>query len=865
MFRVETFAHAGTYYERMAWREEELHLVPTEPMASVLRKGMPKEHVWVYSDLVRRLFSEWHHPLIEVYLTGRLRDWIGRLAPHSFGEQLLAKMPELLSSFRLLADLFPVSLREDLAPSEEFRLVARIFSELCKDELVMRYVKQRRAWNKDTLRARLRLPKLDTFVVHLFDYLDASRMLFFYRLRKMGFQVVFRIPYERHWTKLYRGWKSIYEALSMQEDASWLVLDGRTTARGKKLALYLEGREGGDDDPLTVTAVHFRHPVHFKSYVRRHRSACFVAVEEEPVKRFADSGDFVLSAPWSRLIAGLFKCRRQDETVALDYDTYVTLLLSGWFDTSTLTAQDALGLLCDLRGYMDGVRTLRDIVERLQALSDLQEFSQVFDQQAREQTQRHLAKQYLSNPFRAFSFVHGSRYQMTVKQLLDLTRGMERKLQFLLVPPKQKVSAKVYLDRLKKLFEQVKNHWPPDVVRAVETVLSASVPDGWAFEMPELLHMLEVLWRRQGDESANFFTLASVNGLALLKTDLHLTDLSMQVFPQTPNHGPAFLDYTWLKQSIQQSEAVKNKRPYLHALLVDYYSRKMIKEQTVYQLYYLLANGRGRLTVSWIEGLRDDDTPSIYFHILQRLYGHGDSAVELQDGAGFPPAEEPENLPDPDEGSQALLEVAAARQNGTVESHTEAETVTAESADVNRVLSEKLAAIPELYWLDMDFCARKFFLNAFIQHQPVYEHDFHQQLVFGIIGKYFTQLPHVKDDFVELVYPLFPQWTTSLKTNLIDTEFGRPVREYKKFENIYHPKAMQALQVLRSRYLVTRRWKMKHRYQKGTFRLRPDMVREVMQAFRGHDVRAEKGDHCSMCPHLHVCVEGEFAADAYDD
>lgn len=846
MYRVETFAHARTYYAKMRPLEDELHLVPTATLAVQLKKVVNEHQVWTYSELVRLLFPEWHHPLTEVYLSSRLRHWIEQMAPDPMVDKLQAHIPELLNSFQYLVSMSPLSLREDLAPTDESRVVARIFTALSRDDVVLRYLHQQRMWSKNSLRSRLRLPKLETFVVHQFDYLDVSRMMFFYRLRQMGFQVVFRIPYEQRWSTLYRGWKAIYETLSMRPDTSWRVLDNSASSQGQKLACYLDGVTGGHLDPLSIQFVHFHHPIHFKSFVKRHENTCFVTVEEEDVRRCVDFRNTFLSAPWLRLITALSKCRRQEETIFLDYDTFVALVLSGWFDTPGLRIYDALSLLCDLRGYMDGVRTFDDIIERLQTLADLQAFSHVFDQQAKDQTQRHLAKQYLANPFRAFSYVHSSRYKMTVKQLLEWTRGMERKLKGLLYPPKERVSVHAYVNQLRKLFEQVKSNWPPEVVQAVDAVLAQSVPNDWFFEMPDLLRLLEVLWNRGDEETVDIYPLSMVNGLALREQELHLTDMSMNVFPQRTQRVPAYFDYTWLKQCILQSDVVKNKPLYLHALLVDYRSRERVKEQSVYNLYYLLANCNGRLTVSWIEFLRKADTPSMYYHILLQLYGHG----------------EPVKYP---QGSEEAI------QTDSLDMITDVVQAAAAALDVGPQdifdwnVFEKLREIPELYWLDMDFCARKFFLNAFVQHQPVYEHDFHQRLAFGIIGKYFTQLPHVKEEYMEEVFPLFPQWTPTLKTNLIDTEFSRPVRDYKKFENMYYPKAMQALQVLRSRYLVTRRWKVKHRYQKGTFQLKSEMVREWFKYFRVHDVQAEKGSHCRMCPHLYVCVEGEFAADVHDD
>jgi hypothetical protein len=163
-------------------------------------------------------------------------------------------------------------------------------------------------------------------------------------------------------------------------------------------------------------------------------------------------------------------------------------------------------------------------------------------------------------------------------------------------------------------------------------------------------------------------------------------------------------------------------------------------------------------------------------------------------------------------------------------------------------------------WLDYDFCEKKFFYSSVIGHYPVYESDFHQRLAFGSIAKLLSQLGGGKNEVQENVYPLFPQWPNALKDNLIDMEFYRKFRDYKSFQNISYPTGMDRLQRLRSRYVVGGKWRVKHRYKKGT--LKPgELLKEWASSMQKEGVKAEPGSHCRMCPYLSICREGEYAID----
>lgn len=293
---------------------------------------------------------------------------------------------------------------------------------------------------------------------------------------------------------------------------------------------------------------------------------------------------------------------------------------------------------------------------------------------------------------------------------------------------------------------------------------------------------------------------------------------------------PGPLEYSWLKNSIRKHSDDKTKDYQIRCLLVDNVARGQSQSFQSYMLFYALALHRESVTFSWIQHLHEPDDTSVFLKLLQFLY-YGDSSLPTWD------AQEWEHL------------------------NWEEPTPSSEQPPNFDHLND---AFPSVSWLDYDFCEKKFFYSSVIGHYPVYESDFHQRLAFGIIAKLLSQLGGGRKEVREVLYPLFPQWTDTLKDNLIDMEYYRKLRDYKSFQNITYPAGMERLQRLRSRYVVGKKWKVKHRYKKDT--LKPEaLLKEWAASIQREGIRAQPGQHCRMCPHLPVCKEGAYVIDTIKD
>lgn len=809
-------------------QDGDFHLFPNSSLMKVLSNKIEHKRVMVFEQLRQSLFKEWNLPHTDLYFRSKIRDCIDRLAPPHLKRKYEVSIHDLLVTFRYLVEFIGVKLTDRFQLTEEQMFLQQMMNELYYDEEVRKYYRDRATLTKEEVAKRLDIRSIDRLYVYQIDYVDMQRMMIFYLFDQLGIEIIFRIPFEANYRKIYEGWEKVYEALSKTSYTTWQEIDSfQAEHRGQKLASYLEGNTWDEGQVAGVSFLEFEHPITFKQYLRQHpikkNEYEVFAVHDDDINTHLglDHGGHLFSLPQGKFIALLSCCKKTEKSIQLSYETYVELMTSGWVQAGGVQGERALSLLTDLHVYMDGVKSLLEIKERLQALIELQEVSRVFDQTSKEQTGQNRVKQYLANPFRAFPYVHQHKYQITAKQLLDCTRDLERKLERLLLFPHEKRNVNGYVKELQTLLHLVNDAWDETVKDLFERGLSVLVQEEWEFAQEELLLFLTLhLTRTKKERFVRGFS--SSTGYSLVGNHIHVTDLSLLSFPEHKPSLPYILTHSWLKKSVQQSFISTNKEIRIHALLVDYYSREYAQNLSVYSLYHTLANINGNITFSWIKNLQENDAPSIYFQFLKKLYMPGvvsktNKEMEIE-------------YDWPDKRAEIPLDLT------------------------------NLRGIPDVYWLNYDFCARKFILTSILEHQPIYENDLHQQLAFGVIGSLLSEQGEGRKDLEEFIFPLFPQWTNALKNNLIDTEFSKGLRDYRSYENIYYPKAVGRVLRLRSQYLPTKRWKIKNQYNDNRFH-EEDALKELSSYLSINDIKAEKGPHCKMCPHLMMCSKGEFSVD----
>lgn len=836
LFKVETFTDQREYYESLQFHDGDIHIFPVSSLSNIIKeksKGFNSSNIGIfsYSAFEKALFPEWNSPYTDIYLRSIIRRLLRKHSAAQLLPQMEERIQEALLSIRFLVEMQIPHLPNSKDLNEEQKVFSKVLREITQDSIVRGYITSIGDLNQNYVDEKINITSKGVIFVYQLDYVDATRMMLFQWLHKAGFEIVFRVPFHTDHITIYKGWKQIYETISQIRAENWEMVQNSKLDNGKKFACYLDGNhqhKSHESDLLSVQTLQFDHPLEFKKYVARNENENTLAIPVDDLNRHIGSNqsNHFFSTPYGKFLLNLFECKLQENEISLQYQTYIDFMTSGWVEVNNISGMRGASLLLDLKPYMEGIKTIGDIKNRLESLIELQEVSKTFDQLAKDQTGQNRVKRYLANPFRAFAYVHQHRYALTVKQLLDLTNDLEKKLKSLIIPKGESRNVKDYIYQINEIFSNVKRNWPEEVSLTFKKNMNFSIPEKWNFEQEEIHQLIILNLGEEQKYSQPIEAFAQIRGKILEDIPLHLTDLSMHSFPEHERTLPYFLSHTWIKESIQRLFNSANKEIRLKAMLVDYCTRQNGESFSVYNLYTALASYQGKLTLSWIKNLMDNDNESIYFSLIHQLYSNGDKIEEYKNEDNTDLIwEEPEDK---------------------------------EESNIN--LTPLKGEIPSLYWLDNDFCYRKFFYSALLSHQPIYESDFHQQLVFGTLGSLFSQQGDGRKDFEETIFPLFPQWTYTLKRNLIDVEYKKELRNYKHFQNVSYPYAMDQLQRLRSRYEVTKRHKIRNQYKEDRFK-ESEAIREIVDSINADQIKAEPGTHCRMCPHLHVCSEGEYVID----
>ncbi|WP_240512011.1 hypothetical protein [Paludifilum halophilum] len=128
---------------------------------------------------------------------------------------------------------------------------------------------------------------------------------------------------------------------------------------------------------------------------------------------------------------------------------------------------------------------------------------------------------------------------------------------------------------------------------------------------------------------------------------------------------------------------------------------------------------------------------------------------------------------------------------------------------------------------------------------------------FATLGSLFTQQADGEEGVWQYFVPLFPQWTSTLKDNLVRTHRVGDLREYRSYQNLVYPQAMETLQRLRS---FTQRRKFRDAHRKERLREK-EWLKEWILRLSEETVEAKPGSYCMMCPYQMHCTEGVFPVD----
>ncbi|WP_028778895.1 hypothetical protein [Shimazuella kribbensis] len=855
MFQVETYQNPKMYYADLKLEANALHVTGDSSFLLHLKHSnvdTTELSLFTYDKLQNKLFPEWHSPFTNLLIKSKIREKFSSLYPED-RKMLQYAMDKWVAGLRLLVEM---GLMQGTEPrdrqNKEQMMFYRIWKDLQQDSQLKRIFATRHSTKIiPALRHAITKHHIKAIYVYHMIQLTASRVMFLTKCVESGIPVIFRIPYEPALPHVYKPWSDIYQVLVPLSE--WKHQQKMSIPHnGSRFASYLEGSSLANTDDVSIEFLKFISPVHFQRYMQEHpieiNKRRYTIYRNEKVRKLFRQGvkqteeqtknPYSLSQlPCNRFFPYFFNCKHKNGTIYLEYDELMECMSSGWIKTKDTNGINAETLLMDLEPYMKGISTIDEVLDRLTNLIELNEESAQFDELVKDKSNRSKVKRYLTNPFRVLPYVHRNRSRVTWKQLQALCAAFKKMAITLLPPEDTEMSVQTHLDHLYQLFQRVEAELflTPDDRKRMAKVFSSQSFVTWNGNRQEIGEIVATLLniaddRDGNDHHKNVDNLDQLEGLALQMEEMHVTGLSMQMVEKygvDQRIDP--LDFEWLKywayydgQRGRVSYYKVTKALHTHFVLNQFKNAYLD-----FQMYYVLAFAKGKLEMSWIDGLHEHDGESGIFNTLFLLYS-GEVV--------------------PHNWVQESRQIVFTKEKEI------------SATDPHKAAQKLSGQIPVVNWLDQDFCSRKFFWNTVVESHPIYESDFHQQIVFSMLSSMFAQQAMGPEAVMQHLFPLFPQWTSTLKKNLMSIAYRSDIFAYRSFQNVSYPKAMERLQRLYSRYQVTKRYRIRNAYIKD----RNDdsrWIKEFSQTIKHYEVEAEPGEHCTMCPYLMICEKGEFAID----
>lgn len=862
MFRVETYINPVTFYSSLTVEKDALHLISIPVLAMHLKDNANKVNsklrwnIFIYHHFYDGIYHKWQNNKQQLDMKQTLKHILrtdGRFKTHK--EILLKQIDSLCKLYRYWITLGLTAIKEDDHTSSLERQKIKLFRAFLQDPHIAVLVEDlQKPLESEVIGKRLayKVNRKKQYVeedyydgirkiyIYAMTNIDPMRYSFFRRLEEAGYEVIFRIPYDSQYPKVYEGWERVYSKIVPFH--KWEVIQEDRTV--SNMLTFLEGKDDLGQQSRTVSIHSYSEPTQFKQYLIQHpldkkRLELIACQEDQLNEYFRDVLDeekeveHIFETSIGRFIKNMYKVRVEENQIKLDFEVYRQLITSGVINIipqkgREISGFEAVSLLDDLESYMEDVQTLDEIKSRLEKLKTLVMISNQFDELARSKVDDHHVKRYLQNPLRAFGFLNNQGYDITINQLSTLTQILEEHIDVFhtVYPPlgetlrthKEKfvqliINSIAYRERPEHLAK-IYNHFLENFARLkvhIQDIEDINDYIAYIGKVQSEKHQEGKLVLIKGIEHAVGLC---VNGVE----ELFLCDLSTSAMNSYIHQTLDRVEYKTLDRIAHHVEALEEgalKEQLKEALQIASSVKWHMQSFVKFHIMTLLTYYPGKLHLGWIKNMYTHDSEWYLLSIIKQLYSVEEQQQEEDQWDVFEQLEVPQK--------DILSKEVVAR------------------------LAKDLSPFA---WQEFELCKKKFYYSNILSYYPVYNEDFTQRIVFGQIGKFFEDQLDGKAQVKQQFFPLFPQWTDTLKENLIATTPYIKINDYISFDNIKLPKAMGSIWNLGLR--------SKDVPNEAT---RQDMLSEVFRKEGTNPIEATPSKKCYFCPHQFICKEGAFGID----
>ena len=865
MFKVETYQNPLLFYNRIDVKKDELHITSIPILAMHIKKQMNYANnwnVWIYHHFYKALYPRWTHTatileqkrLIREIIKIHYSEW------DMYGDTLLKQVDHITESFRTFMELEIKEIKGNAKESkleEQYIKLYMYFMSLPQVKLYWEDLeKVLQTEQIDKLldeynefyigEGRKNYPDINRIYFYSIDYMEPGRVIFLQRLSNAGYEIIFRIPYETNFPKIHECWKKIYTQFVPFED--WISLQSEDVVETSQVKNFLEGKENRNIPKREIFLHEVAEPILFKSYLNKNpmdrEKLEYIACQDEALNNYfrdeiektTEIGHF-FETPLGRFIEELYKLKITDGKTCMTYNTFINMMTSGIIiimnsNNSIISGERALSLLNELKPYMEGVKNLEEILDRMNDYKEVITLSKSFDDEGQIRAGKNRVKRYLQNPFRAFGFVQLAAHSITINQLIELSDKLILIIQKLIVefsPIQDMQSHIVHLKAFiveSKILEKVQNE--SDVHKGlIESykkffaLLNARLVKTEIYDLKDMNDYISLQTKMikfdeaDGDviliKGLEYVLGTCVNGVeSVYLCDLSTINMGKYINSRMERIMIFNIDQllSFYKNTNTPDDIVNMSKVIKISNIISTQVQNFIK----YNLSTLFTYYKGEIHIGWIKNMNSYDTKWYLLSIIENLCetNYVEDSINLD-----------------------ILEI---------EKYEESE----EHYSIN---TDNLAnRISPLAWEELNLCDKRFYYSNILQHHPIYREDFTQRQLFAHLCKMVQDTIGGKEQVEEVIKLIFPQWNETLKENMINTQEHKIMANYQVYDNVEFPKAMLGVQVL-------------SRYSKSLKNLsdteRASQLKEWINKNKDK-ISVNPGIQCDRCPHQLICVEGEL-------
>lgn len=876
MFKVETYKNPMRFFNSIEIRSDELHITSIPTLAMHLKKLASQKdaagiwNVWIYHHFFKAVYSNWSTVNVSLRQKQIIRRLIAQY-PYSsekINRVLNKQIEEICKAFRMWVEMGLEEICTVGNDTELEKAYAQLYGHFLEEAENKRLIEELKKplstreigsildeYNAYYMKKRpFPYSEIKRIYIYCMELLEPSRMTFFKKLDRAGFEVIFRIPDSKEESVLYECWHGLYEKLVPVE--KWQSIQEAEEIIPSALQSFLEGKSIEDKVKRPIKFHEMNEPIFFKRYLKEHpmeKRESLEALNREYVACMTDEINeyfrdeiyhteeirHFYDTPLGKFISHLYELKLSGEgDFFIDYASFMDMLISGMVcikasNDMLIDGKRAIGLLSDLEGYMDGVKTLEDIVNRMEAYKLLNSVSDEFEELGRSKADRNRVKRYLQNPFRALGYINHNKYDITSNQLYELTLKLKEIISRLRIEytPEQDLQGHIaclqgYLEESKVLLqeEDEQNESLLKAYKVFEDVLCHRLKDNVIEQAEDMKDYIAIATKigSEEEEAGDLVLVKSLEHLPALCVngvqEIYLCDLStkhMNTYINNRSKIGYLVSLSDLSKYISRMPEGTQKEELKQSIQLAESSAYHVQNFIKYAITSLFTYYKGELHLGWIKNMQPYDTEWYLLNVIKNL----------------------SNVQEIIEDNDFVLDL----EDEIVQEKHEAFPV----GDLAQQLSP-------LAWSDLKICDKRFYLSNILNHYPVYLEEFTQR-------EYFAQLCRILEDqhggrnaVKEFIDPLFPQWSEALKQNLVETHFAKKMNQYMVFDNVHFPESMLNIQCFNAKAEEIKEMKNRSLADKESKLKR--WAKDNSSKLQVHPSKA-----CYMCPHQMTCQEGRLA------